>query len=69
MSQLVYRYSVEAAHLPHEETPLHQVFKLLDADGGGTLSLREFREGKGCLRACGGGGGRDVGRVGCVKDT
>lgn len=37
---------LEAAHLPPEETPLRQVFRLLDADGGGTLSLREFREGE-----------------------
>ena len=37
---------VEAAHLAPGDTPLRQVFRLLDADGGGTLSLREFREGE-----------------------
>ena len=43
---LVRTVRAEAAHLPPNETPLQQVFKLLDADGGGTLSLREFREGE-----------------------
>jgi len=48
---------VEAAQLPAgpsgrsdpsgaPSSPLHQVFQLLDEDGGGTLSLREFREGE-----------------------
>jgi hypothetical protein len=50
---------VEAAQLPAAgpsgrsdtsggapSSPLHQVFQLLDEDGGGTLSLREFREGE-----------------------
>ena len=37
---------VEAAHLEPGDTPLRQVFRLLDADGGGTLSLRGIREGE-----------------------
>jgi len=50
---------LEAAHLPAgpsppsgrsdtPSSPLHQVFQLLDVDGGGTLSLREFREVRRC---------------------
>jgi len=35
----------EISHASAEEPPLRAIFNLLDADGGGTLSLHEFRDG------------------------
>jgi hypothetical protein len=35
----------EVSHASADQSPLRAIFNLLDADGGGTLSLHEFRDG------------------------